>query len=31
MGIEDKFETIKQNYKIANDLFGDVVKVTPLK
>ncbi|MEZ4979930.1 MAG: biotin/lipoyl-containing protein, partial [Chitinophagales bacterium] len=29
LGIEDKFETIKQNYKIANDLFGDVVKVTP--
>lgn len=29
LGIEDKFEIIKQNYKIANDLFGDVVKVTP--
>ncbi|MCB9257148.1 MAG: pyruvate carboxylase [Chitinophagales bacterium] len=29
LGIEDKFETIKQNYKIANELFGDVVKVTP--
>ncbi|MFD1553504.1 pyruvate carboxylase [Putridiphycobacter roseus] len=29
LGIEDKFETIKENYKIANDLFGDVVKVTP--
>ena len=29
LGIEDKFETIKQNYKIANDLFGDIVKVTP--
>jgi len=29
LGIEDKFETIKENYQIANDLFGDVVKVTP--
>ena len=29
LGIEDKFETIKENYKIANDLFGGVVKVTP--
>jgi pyruvate carboxylase len=29
LGIEDKFETIKQNYKIANDLFGNIVKVTP--
>jgi pyruvate carboxylase len=29
LGIEDKFETIKENYKIANELFGDVVKVTP--
>lgn len=29
LGIEDKFETIKENYKIANDLFGDVIKVTP--
>lgn len=29
LGIEDKFEIIKENYKIANELFGDVVKVTP--
>lgn len=29
LGIEDKFETIKENYKIANELFGDIVKVTP--
>ncbi|MGB1248347.1 MAG: pyruvate carboxylase, partial [Chitinophagales bacterium] len=29
LGIEDKFETIKQNYEIANKLFGDIVKVTP--
>lgn len=29
LGIEDQFETIKQNYQIANELFGDVVKVTP--
>ena len=24
-----KFETIKENYKSANELFGDIVKVTP--
>lgn len=29
LGLEDQFETIKQNYKIANDLFGGIVKVTP--
>lgn len=29
LGIEDKFEIIKQNYKDANDLFGDIIKVTP--
>ena len=29
LGIEDQFETIKQNYQIANELFGDMVKVTP--
>ena len=29
LGIEDKFELIKENYKHANDLFGDVIKVTP--
>ncbi len=29
LGIEDKFELIKENYRIANDLFGDIVKVTP--
>ncbi len=29
LGLEDKFETIKQNYRIANELFGDLVKVTP--
>lgn len=29
LGIEDQFETIKENYQIANELFGDVVKVTP--
>lgn len=29
LGIEDQFETIKQNYQIANELFGDIVKVTP--
>jgi len=29
LGLEDKFETIKQNYRHVNDLFGDLVKVTP--
>ncbi len=29
LGLEDKFETIKSNYRDVNDLFGDVVKVTP--
>ncbi len=29
LGLEDKFETIKENYKAANELFGNIVKVTP--
>lgn len=29
LGLEDQFETIKKNYKIANDLFGGIIKVTP--
>jgi len=29
MGLEHKFETIKQNYAIVNKLFGELVKVTP--
>ena len=29
LGLEHKFETIKENYAIVNDLFGDIVKVTP--
>ncbi len=29
LGLEDKFDTIKENYKIANDLFGGLIKVTP--
>lgn len=29
LGLEDKFDLIKQNYKVANELFGDLVKVTP--
>ena len=29
LGLESKFETVKQNYKIVNELFGDIVKVTP--
>ena len=29
LGLEHKFETIKKNYEIVNDLFGDIVKVTP--
>ncbi|MCH2224705.1 MAG: pyruvate carboxylase [Crocinitomicaceae bacterium] len=29
LGLEHKFETIKQNYQEVNELFGDLVKVTP--
>ena len=29
LGLGDKFEEIKKMYKEVNDLFGDVVKVTP--
>jgi pyruvate carboxylase len=29
LGLEHKFETIKKNYQEVNELFGDLVKVTP--
>ncbi|MCI5084198.1 MAG: pyruvate carboxylase [Saprospiraceae bacterium] len=29
LGLEDQFNTIKQNYKAANELFGEIIKVTP--
>jgi len=29
LGLEDQFETIKENYVTANRMFGDIVKVTP--
>lgn len=29
LGLEEQFETIKANYRIANELLGDIVKVTP--
>lgn len=29
LGLDHKFETIKKNYKEVNQLFGDIVKVTP--
>ncbi len=29
LGLEEKFETIKQNYKAVNDMLGGIVKVTP--
>ena len=29
LGLESKFETVKQNYHIVNEMFGDIVKVTP--
>jgi pyruvate carboxylase len=29
LGLENKFDVIKENYVIANKLFGDIVKVTP--
>jgi pyruvate carboxylase len=28
-GLGDKFELMKKNYVVANQLFGDIVKVTP--
>lgn len=29
LGLEDKFDTIKHNFKVVNELLGDIVKVTP--
>ena len=29
LGLEDQFNTIKQNYKDVNDMLGGIVKVTP--
>ncbi|GAB3920004.1 pyruvate carboxylase [Larkinella terrae] len=29
LGLGDKFETLKKNYVVVNQLFGDIVKVTP--
>jgi len=29
LGLENQFETIKKNYVVANELFGDIIKVTP--
>src|SRR5690606_842052 len=29
LGLEDKFEDIKKYYATVNDMFGDIVKVTP--
>ncbi len=29
LGLEDQFETIKENYRAANELFGNIIKVTP--
>jgi len=29
LGLEDKFHLIKKNYRVVNDLFGDIIKVTP--
>ncbi len=29
LGLENKFDVIKENYVVANKLFGDIVKVTP--
>lgn len=29
LGLEDQFETIKENYRVVNELLGDIVKVTP--
>lgn len=29
LGLADKFEDIKRNYALVNQMFGDIVKVTP--
>ncbi|MEM9885187.1 MAG: pyruvate carboxylase [Bacteroidota bacterium] len=29
LGLADQFEKVKENYKIANELFGGLIKVTP--
>ena len=29
LGLEDKFQLVKQNYVVVNRMFGDLVKVTP--
>jgi pyruvate carboxylase len=29
LGLEDQFEKIKENYQTANDLLGNIIKVTP--
>jgi pyruvate carboxylase len=29
LGLEEQFETIKENYRAANELFGGIIKVTP--
>jgi len=29
LGLEHKFEEIKKNYAVVNNMFGDIVKVTP--
>lgn len=29
LGLENQFETIKENYVVVNEIFGDIVKVTP--
>jgi pyruvate carboxylase len=29
LGLEHKFEQIKRNYVVVNQLFGDIIKVTP--
>ncbi|MEO0337864.1 MAG: pyruvate carboxylase [Bacteroidota bacterium] len=29
LGLEDKFDQIKRNYQVANELFGGIIKVTP--
>jgi pyruvate carboxylase len=29
LGLEEKFEQIKSNYRQVNQLFGNIVKVTP--
>ena len=29
LGLKDEFDSVKENYKKANKILGDIIKVTP--